>query len=258
MLYEIQDLSFSYGKKGSLVFEHLNLQLEKGELLTLLGHNGCGKSTLFSCMLGLLRPISGRILLEGSDLNRLSARQIAAKVGYVPQNHTPTFAYSVFEFVLMGLASGIGLFSHPGEKERELAWEAIRQMGLSELADRPYTELSGGERQLATIARAIAAKPSVILFDEPCAHLDLGKQERVLSVIKELSGQGYSVLITTHDPNHAFLLGGKTAIFSGTQEGLLVGDPNVLLTEERLHQMYGEELKIRYLDEFKRKVCILP
>lgn len=258
MIYDIQNLSFSYGKKDKLVFQNLNLQIQEGDLLTILGHNGCGKSTLYSCMLGLSKPKAGQILLQGQPLDQLSPRQIARIVGFVPQNHHATFPYSVFEFVLMGCAAGVGLLSHPGKKEREQASNAIEQMGLEELADRPYTDLSGGERQLVTIARAIAANPQVILFDEPTAHLDMGKQSRVLKIVKELSHNGYTIVITTHDPNHPFLLGGKTGLFLGGNEGLVVGTPDQVLTEERLQYMYGEELKLRYLEEFGRKVCITP
>ena len=258
MIYQIENLAFSYTKKSPLVFENLNLSLKQGELLTILGHNGCGKSTLFSCMLGIRKPSSGRILLDGKDIASLKPRQIARLVGYVPQTHTPTFPYTVFDFVLMGCAAGIGLLSHPGEKEKKRAEEALREMGLLELSDRPYTELSGGERQQVTIARSIAASPKVILFDEPTAHLDFGKQMKVLRVIKDLSDKGYSVVITTHDPNHALMLGGKTALFQGREDGIIVGNPEELLTEERMEKVYGSELKLRYLEEFDRKVCIYP
>jgi len=257
MIYEINDLSYQYPGREKPVFEHVSLTLKEGELLTILGRNGCGKSTLFACMLGLLRGTAGSIRLDGAEIGSLSPKKIAELVGYVPQEHAPAFPYSVFEFVLMGCASGVGLMSHPGKKEEDMAERAIRRMGLSYLKDRPYTELSGGERQQVTIARAIAAEPRVVLFDEPTAHLDFGKQVQAMGIIRELSRSGYSVVVTTHDPNQAFLLGGKTAVFTGT-EGVITGDPAELLTEERLKGIYGTELKLKYMEDLGREICMYP
>ena len=257
MIYELRDLHFAYRPGAPEVLQGVSLDLEEGRLLTILGCNGSGKSTLFGCMLGLLKPQSGQISLCGEDLTKLSPRAIASRVGYVPQSHTPAFDYTVFEFVLMGCAARIGLLSHPGAAERRAAEEAIARMGLEKLRDRPYTELSGGERQQVTIARAIAAQPRAILFDEPTSHLDFGNQVKVLRVIRELSADGYAVVVTTHDPNHALLLGGQTALFTGKGQ-VEVGAPETLLTEERLTALYGAELKLRYMDELERSVCLYP
>ncbi len=257
MIYEIRDLTFSYRAGGPRVLENVSLELDDGEILTILGCNGSGKSTLFGCMLGLYRPQGGNVSLCGSDITGLSAKKIAGMVGYVPQSHTPTFDYSVYEFVLMGCAASVGLFARPGAAERAQADEAIEMLGLGELRDRPYTELSGGERQQVTIARAIAARPKAILFDVPTSHLVFGHQIKVMRVIKGLSEKGFSVVVTTHDPNQALLLGGKTALFDGKGR-VQVEDPAVLLTEERLQQLYGTELKLRYLEEFERNVCLYP
>ena len=257
MIYEIRDLHFAYRAGAPEVLQGVSLSLAEGQLLTILGCNGSGKSTLFGCMLGLLKPQSGSIALCGEDLTKLSPRRIAERVGYVPQSHTPAFDYTVSEFVLMGCAAKVGLLSHPGPAERRAADEAIERMELTALRDRPYTELSGGERQQVTIARAIAAHPRAILFDEPTSHLDFGNQVKVLRVIRDLSADGYAVVVTTHDPNHALLLGGQTALFTG-KGSVEVGDPNEILTEERLQTLYGAELKLRYLDELERSVCLYP
>jgi len=257
MIYEISDLSFSYPGTSRTVLKNISLSVPEGGLLTVLGCNGSGKSTLFGCMLGLLRPEGGAIRLCGEPLETLSPRRIAAAVGYVPQSHEPAFDYSVFEFVLMGCAAGIGLLSHPGRAERRRAEEAIERMGLEALRDRPYTELSGGERQQVTIARAIAARPKMILFDEPTAHLDFGNQVKVLRVIRSLSAQGFAIAVTTHDPNHALLLGGSVAIFDG-HGGVQTGETASLLTEQRLQELYGTELKLRWMEEFRRSVCLFP
>ena len=154
------------------------------------------------------RPVIHHCLINLGDM---SERDISALVGYVPQTHIPAFGHTVFDFVQMGCASRIGLFSHPGKSERALTENALSEMGLEQLADRPYTEISGGERQLATIARAIVSRPQIVLFDEPTAHLDFGNQLRVLRIIKELSEKGFAVVFTTHNPDHAMLLGGSAA-----------------------------------------------
>jgi len=257
MIYELRGLRFAYRPGLPEVLQGVSLDLAEGQLLTILGCNGSGKSTLFGCMLGLLTPQSGTVRLCGDELTALTPRKIAERVGYVPQSHTPTFEYTVFDFVLMGCASHVRLLSHPGKPERRNADEAIERMGLTALRNRPYTELSGGERQQVTIARAIAAKPKAILFDEPTSHLDFGNQAKVLRVIRGLADDGYAIIVTTHDPNHALLLGGQTALFSG-KGSVEVGDPTELLTEERLQALYGTDLKLRYLDEFSRSVCLYP
>ena len=257
MIYTIDNITFSYRPSSPRVLNGVSLTLDEGELLTVMGKNGAGKSTLLGCMLGLLHPQNGKITLYGSDVSSMRPKEIASYVSYVPQNHTPTFGYTVFDFVLMGCASRVGLMSHPGQKERDDAAEAIEKLGISHLADRNYSELSGGERQQATIARAVAAKPRAILFDEPTAHLDVGNQLRVLRIIKSLSDSGYAVAVTTHDPNHSLLLGGKAALFSA--DGTVrTGPVEELVTEDNLSTIYGEGLKLRYMEEFGRNVCISP
>ncbi len=257
MIYEINNLSFRYKGGEREVLNGASLSIAEGELVSILGRNGAGKSTLFGCMLGLLKSQSGSIKLCGEDIQNLSERKIASVVGFVPQSHNPTFDFTVFDFVLMGCASKIGLLSRPGAKEIAAAEKALEQMGLSHLAHRSYTELSGGERQQATIARAIAAEPKIILFDEPTAHLDFANQIKVLRIIKGLSEKGYSVAVTTHDPNHALLLGGTAAILDG--EGKLSsGKVEELVTEEKLKGVYGADVRLRYLEEFERDVCIFP
>ncbi len=253
MIYEIKGLTFAYGKNEP-VLNNIDLCLGEGEILTVLGRNGAGKSTLFSCMLGLSGGYGGEILLKGRDLKGLKEREIASVCGFVPQSHDPTFGFRVMDFVVLGCAHSIGLFSHPGEKELSDAMEALRTLGIEDLAERNYSELSGGERQQVTIARALAAKPEAILFDEPTAHLDFSNQIKVLRVIKELSKQGYTVAVTTHDPNHALILGGSVALFrkDGSVEK---GSAEEMVSEEKLSGIYGSDIRIRYAEEFGRKIC---
>ena len=256
MIYEISGLRFAY-PSGRDVLDGVSLGIEKGEVLSVLGPNGAGKSTLLGCMMALLRPQAGSITVGGRDIFTMSPQELAKKVSFVPQNLRPVFGYTVFEFVLMGRTPLISALGRPGAEDKKAAHEALERMGLSELADRPYTEISGGEMQQASIARAIVRKPEVILFDEPTAHLDFGNQLRTLRVIKELSREGYTTVITTHNPDHAILLGGTAAILS--RDGKLrTGPTQELITEETLSEVYNSELKIRYIEELGRRVCLYP
>lgn len=257
MIYSVENIRFSYRPSLPAVLQGVNLTLDEGDVLTIMGRNGAGKSTLLGCMLGLLRPQQGDVRLYGESVSTMKPRLIASRVGYVPQNHMPAFGYTVSEYVLMGCASKIGLMSHPGKQEREETMFALEMLGISHLSARKFSELSGGERQQAAIARAIVGKPKAVLFDEPTAHLDVGNQVRVLQIIKSLSENGFAVAITAHDPNHALLLGGKVAIFD-SQGGVTSGSVEEMITEEKLCVLYGEDLTLRYLDELGRRVCISP
>jgi len=231
------------------------MQLDHGEVLSILGPNGAGKSTLLNCMTGLLKPDNGSINLEGADITTLSARQVAKVISYVPQTHTPAFAYTVLHFVTMGRAPHIGILSKPRSKDIEIAKKALRTISIEHLAERHYTEVSGGERQLAIIARALAQQPKAIIFDEPTAHLDYGNQHRILRLIRSLSEQGYSIIITTHNPDHALLLGGKVAIIG--KDGTLVSGPcEEIITEERIKEVYNTELRLLRIEELNRMACV--
>ncbi|OUN85557.1 iron ABC transporter ATP-binding protein [Flavonifractor sp. An52] len=256
MLYEIHDLNFSY-PGGPPVLEQVCLTLKEGEILTVLGPNGAGKSTLLNCMMGLLPTQAGAVRLCGRDITAMSEREIARLAGYVPQNHTPVFDYSVLEFVLMGRAALLSPLARPGPEDWREAEQALEAMGLSHLAHRPYTDISGGERQQATVARAIVRHPKVVLFDEPTAHLDFGNQLRVLRMVRRLSEEGYATVVTTHNPDHAILLGGTAAVLD-RQGCLRSGPAEELLTEELLRQIYDTQLLVRYNQELGRRVCLYP
>lgn len=245
-IFEIENVSFSYPSLERKVLDGVSLQISEGEVLSILGRNGSGKSTLLNCLLGILKPQNGEIRLDGKSLKDMNEREIAAIVGYVPQNHVPAFGYTVFDFVQMGCASRIGLFSHPGKKEHGDTSAILTEMGIEQLADRPYTELSGGEMQQAVIARAIVSHPRIVLFDEPTAHLDFGNQLRVLKLIKRLSEKGFAVVITTHNPDHAILLGGRAAILDRNGH-LISGKADDIITEDTLKDVYSSDLDQSYM-----------
>ncbi len=202
-MLSVNELRFAYRKNGPAVLDGVSFSAGPGRLIALLGENGAGKSTLFRCLLGLERDYGGRIALDGRDLRQLSRREIAARAAYVPQWETPVFNYTVFDTVLMGTTGTLPAFASPGEEQLRTAREAIRFLGVERLADKGINELSGGERQLALLARAIAQRSRLMLMDEPTANLDYGNQQLVLRHMKKMTREGYTVLFSTHNPEHA-------------------------------------------------------
>jgi iron complex transport system ATP-binding protein len=203
MAINVQHVNFTYD--GRAVLQDISLRVPAGAFTVLLGKNGSGKSTLLKLMAGLLPFKIGTIEIMGKDLNRLPLSERGKLIGFLPQFHNPIFPFTVREVVLTGRAAYV--FSLPGKRDREKADQAIAEVGIEELRDRPYTELSGGERQLVMIARVLAQEPQVILLDEPLSHLDLANQVRFLSLVKKLTAGGLTVLAVLHDPNLAFLSG---------------------------------------------------
>lgn len=255
MILEVKDLSFRY--TGSrVIFHDVNFSLDQGEVLSILGTNGAGKSTLLNCIANLFRPASGQILLDGRPMASMSMAEVARVIGYVPQVHVPSYAYTVREFTVMGRTPYIGAFATPSREDYRIADEALERMHISHLRDKAYTEISGGERQQVTIARALTQQPRIILLDEPTAHLDYGNQYRVVQMVKELAQEGYALLMTTHNPDHAIILDGKVAILD--RSGVLgVGQAADTLTAETLTQLYGLKVKTQYDADAKRNICIV-
>lgn len=199
----VQNLSFSYGRLP--VLHSVSLDAPEGRFSVILGRNGSGKSTLLGLIAGILPYRTGRIVVAGHDLSSLTLGEKARLIGYLPQFHNPVFPFTVEDVVLTGRASYI--FALPGRKDRAKTDEVIEKVGIRHLQRRPYSELSGGERQLVMIARVLAQEPKVILLDEPLSHLDLANQVRLLSLIKELVASGLTVVAVLHDPNIAFMWG---------------------------------------------------
>lgn len=255
-IVEVRNLSFAY-EKGKTVLQNVSLSLEEGEVMTILGPNGAGKSTLLNCIAVLLEPEEGSITLCGKDASSMKPKEVAGILSYVPQNHVPAFSYTVRDFVLMGRAPSVGMFERPDPEDFALVDRTLEEIGIAALKDKPYTEISGGERQQATIARAIVAEPKAILFDEPTAHLDYGNQLMTLRLIKSLQERGYAVIITTHNPDHAIMLGGTTAILD--RDGTLVtGKTEEIITEEVLRKLYDTELSLLEVEGVNRPICVPP
>jgi len=258
MRLEVQDVSCGY-TTGKPIVSGISFQMEAGDTLCLLGPNGVGKTTFFKTLLGLLKLQSGKILLNGADINKWSRRTFAKKVGYVPQLHTPPFPFKVFDVVVMGRTAHVGAFSSPAAKDRTIAKEALEMLSIGHLQDRVYTELSGGERQLVMIARALAQQPEILIMDEPTSNLDFGNQIKVLCQIKRLTKErNIGVIMTTHFPDHAFLCASKVAVM-GRNNIFITGAPAEVITEEMLKQTYGVDVKVIEIGEQsgeKIKICV--
>ena len=239
-ILQVRDLGFSYDGSRQ-IFKAISFDVNAGEIICLVGPNGIGKTTLLNCLAGLWAPLEGSVLLDGKNMAGMPARDIARMIGYVPQTLHPSFDYTVLEYVVTGNAPWLNIFEKPGPEHYQRAEEALEQMAISHLADKPYTRLSTGELQQVSIARAIAQKARLILMDEPTAHLDYGNQLKVLRLIKGLSAKGYAVVLTTHNPDQVLLLDAKTAVIDH-QSLFHFGAWQDILTEELLSGMYGTAL----------------
>jgi len=251
---KVENLSFNYFK-GPLIFSEVGFELREGRILTILGANGAGKSTLLNCVAGLLRQKTGVISLGGRNVTGMSFREIAAFIGYVPQIHNPGYSYPVREYVVMGRTPYIRAFSLPKKADYEMAEKALARLNLLHLIEKPYTDISGGERQMVAIARAIAQEPKIIMLDEPTAHLDYGNQMRTIKLIRSLAEEGYAVIFTTHVPDHPLFLGGDVAVFKEGKNGktVAVGEADSVLTDEALSALYNAPVKTVHVDG--RRIC---
>jgi iron complex transport system ATP-binding protein len=235
-LMRAEGLCCGYGSKR--VVEDATFSVEAGEILCLLGPNGVGKSTLFKTMLGLLPAQGGRLVYQGEDTAGWSRRRFAQVIGYVPQSHAPSFPFTVREVVLMGRTPQLGTFSIVADHDVEIAYRVMDDLGIVALAERDYTTLSGGERQLVLICRALAQESKVLVMDEPTANLDFGNRVRVLERVRNLAARGLSVIMTTHDPNQAFQLDGPVALM-GHGGRFELGRARDIITEANLRAFFG-------------------
>lgn len=253
-ILEISSAEFSYNGKEK-IFEDINISLDEKEILCILGPNGTGKSTLIKCINGLLKLSRGHIFLRNKDIENMSKVDLAKIMGYIPQTHNSTFAFSVYDVVLLGRAPHLGLTESPGVKDLKIAQEAMENLGISHLKDKPYTEISGGERQLVLMARVLAQQPQILLLDEPTSHLDFGNQMRTLEIINKLSKSGLSVIMTSHYPDHTFVSSNKVAILNnGTL--MAIGNPEDVVTEKNMRDAYGIDVMI--LDVEKHRKAVIP
>jgi iron complex transport system ATP-binding protein len=237
---EARGLSIGYGQ--TKIAGGLDLTVLPGSVTCLLGPNGIGKTTLFKTLLGLIPPLAGAVEIDGSDLSRLDRQAIARQIAYVPQAQIAEFPYTVLDLVVMGRTAHLSAFGSPRGVDYAAAIAALEQLGIASLAERDSTRISGGQRQLALIARALAQQTRVILMDEPTASLDLGNRIRVLDTIRGLARSGLAVVLSTHEPEHAFVVADRVAILG--RDRFATGPVEAVMTSQELSQLYGVALNV--------------
>ncbi|WP_043485831.1 ABC transporter ATP-binding protein [Holophaga foetida] len=245
-----RNLGFSYHRTP--VISKVDIQIEGG-VTALLGPNGSGKTTLLKLLLGLLKPAHGQVFLDGVDLQSLGHRQAAKRMAYVPQVHREAFAYQVEDVVLMGRMPHASFLSPYSREDREQAREAMERLGILHLARRPYTQVSGGERQLALIARAMTQGAQVFIMDEPTNGLDYGNQVRLLERLQTLAQGGLSFIFSTHHPDHALSVADRVVMMS---QGQILRDGDAgTIDAESLEAIYGVDVRLFHVQSGIR-VCV--
>ena len=253
-MIEVKDATLGYrqGRKKKEILHHLNFTLEQRQLLCVLGANGVGKTTLYRTVLGLLPLLGGEIMIDGGSLNDMGARKLAKKLAYVPQYHNPPFPYRVFDVVLMGRGVYVSDIGTPSGEDYEIAEEMLGKMGIYHLRDEIYTQISGGERQLVLIARALAQQTDYLLMDEPASSLDFGNQIRVLKEVRKLADEGKGICLTSHNPEHVLMADRDVLVVAGDGK-YTAGQASEIITEELLKEIYGIEVAIHRNQNHKGK-----
>ena len=247
-----------YGFRDRVVGDGVDMTLAPGEIACVLGPNGSGKTTLLRTLLGLLPPLGGEVTLDGKPLDEWRVRDRATKLAYVPQASESYFDFTLRETVEMGRTAHRGVFASASPRDREQATTALERVGLAALADRPIHRVSGGERQLALIARALATEASHLLMDEPAASLDFGNQALILEELALLRGSGSAVLFSTHHPDHALRIADR-AILIKAGRVMAAGGATEVLNSENLSALYGRPIDVATVtspDGTPRRVCV--
>jgi len=245
-LLTFRSVTFGYNR-GRAALSQLSLDIPTGSVTAVLGPNGAGKTTLLHLMLGWLKPQSGQILLNGTPLSEYSPRVKSQWLGLVPQSERIPFEYSVLEFVLFGRTPYLHPLEMPSQADYQVALEVLRQVGIADLRARSLTTLSGGEKQLVLVARALAQRPRILLMDEPSNHLDLANKSRLLRLMKELQAAGVTLLLTTHEPEMATAVATHVVLMS---QGRLFqsGPVEQVFTSENLSAAYELPVEVQRLD----------
>jgi len=256
MLLKIESLRGGYGDID--VVKDISCAADKGEIVCLVGPNGCGKTTLFRLILDLIPATSGSIQIDSKCTKELSTRELASLIAYVPQHHAPIFSYTSLDIVIMGRASHFSAFDAPKSIDRDAAFDALEKLNIVHLANRKYTSLSGGERQMVLISRALCQAAKVIVMDEPGANLDYANQQLLMDVITDLAAKGYCIIMSTHSPEHPISIGHKTLLM---KQGDMVafGKSSDVITAENLRAVYGIEMDVVTVNDrygAARSICI--
>lgn len=239
-------VSFAYSRHGHRLVD-VSLEIGTGEVCCLLGPNGAGKTTLLRCLLNLLSPTSGTVHVAGRDIAGLSSRQLARLVAYVPQNTSTPFPFTALDIAVMGRTPYMELSDEPTDKDRAMAKAQLDSLGVGHLADRSFTKLSGGERQLVLLTRALVQGSPVLILDEPTSALDYGNEVNLLQIVCELAQTGKSILMTTHQPSHALNHASRAVLM---RNGAIIDDgpPDRVVTSGALSDLYGVPIRVASVD----------
>lgn len=253
MLMKVENLSCGYNDKT--ILENINFSVNEGELWCILGPNGVGKTTLFKTILGLLKPKNGKIYIDNKEIDKWNEKEMAKLISYVPQVHVPPFPFKVIEVILMGRNPHFS--GKATEKDLAIVEDAINLLNIGYLRNAPYTEISGGERQLVLIARAIVQETPILVLDEPNSNLDFGNQVKVIEHLRALTKMGKTVIMTSHFPDNAFLPESNLIVI-GRNGFFKIGEGREVLTQEVLNTIYNVNSKIVALKGFEvpTKVCV--
>lgn len=254
-MIEVKNLSFSYG--SGTVLENISFSAEQGSLISVLGPNGVGKTTLFRCLLGFLKPSSGHVLINGKDVNKYSKKELAKEIAYIPQSYNPVFNHTVLDCVLMGLTSSLSTFEQPGPEHEKKALQCLQMLGIEKLAYRGSMKISGGERQLMLIARALVQDAKILIMDEPTSSLDYGNSFNVMDRIADLRDKGYTILFSSHNPEQGLRWADRVLAF---KNGRLIADgpAEKALSGNVLKELYGIDVSVNNVStrEGQYTVCI--
>lgn len=242
MKLELRNVSCGYDVH-SPVLENVSFEINSGEICCVLGPNGVGKSTLFKTILHLLPALAGQICIDGEDISKWPAKRISRVMAYVAQSHIPSFPYRVKDIAMLGRMGQISAFAEPSKHDYEIVEQALEDVEIRHLRDKIYTEISGGERQLLMIAKALAQEPDILILDEPTANLDYGNMIKVMEKICKLAKKGLCVIFTTHIPDQAFMCSAKTLMLF-RNDPLVFGDCNKVITEQNLYLAYHARIRI--------------
>ncbi len=244
---QVDALCFSH-PGGPPLLDGVSFSLAAGQVLCLLGPNGSGKTSLLRCVLGLETLAGGQVRLDGVDLSALKPVQRARRMAYVPQSSATAFPFSVFDVVLMGRSAHLRFMADPDADDHAAARAALERLQVGHLEHRRFQELSGGERQLVLVARALAQQAPLLVLDEPCAGLDIGHQVQLLQALRSLARAGYAILLSTHSPDHAFFLRARVGLLAaGRWQGPAAAEQ--LLDAATLQRVYGAAVQVLTLDQ---------
>lgn len=240
---EIKLVNLVCGYPDIDVIGPFDLSFRTNEICCILGRNGIGKTTLFKTIMGFIPSKKGNILIDGKKVASMTAKEMSHYISYVPQAKNYSYQYSVLETVLMGRACHIKTYETPSAEDYEIVLSVLEKLRISYLADKLYSELSGGEQQIVLIARALAQESRFIIMDEPASNLDFENQKKVLDVLQNLSNNGMGIIMSSHSPDHA-LYCGTACILITKNKHIIYGANESVLNSENLKKVYGVEVEI--------------